>query len=86
MMKVSIWQQFSSNHSGGFTVIGNFKSKENLGNATKELRTLIETARDSRNGDDVTGYEYAIGLEYGFEWTEHLYWANNANQVVQFDN
>lgn len=85
-MKLTIWQQFSSNHSAGFTVVGEFKTREEADKAAQEFITLIETVRNSRSGGDVTGYEYAIGLEYGIEWEHHLDWAENRNQVAQFDN
>lgn len=40
-MRVSIWQQFSSNHSSRFTVVGRFTSLEEANAAAGELRDLI---------------------------------------------
>ena len=45
-MKISIWRQFSSNHSGGFTVIGKFQSKEEADKLADEIRTLIKTIKE----------------------------------------
>jgi hypothetical protein len=42
-MRVSIWQQFSSNHSSFFTVAGIFKTVELAEKATHELRSIIKT-------------------------------------------
>jgi hypothetical protein len=40
-MRVSIWQQFSSNHSSSFTVVGQFASVEEANAAAKEFRELL---------------------------------------------
>ena len=40
-MKLTIWQQFSSNHSAGFTVIGEFESVEQAAKAKAELESII---------------------------------------------
>ncbi len=40
-MKLSIWQQFSSNHSASFTVVGQFETIEQANTAAEELRKLI---------------------------------------------
>ncbi|MBZ0320993.1 MAG: hypothetical protein K8L91_31550 [Anaerolineae bacterium] len=41
-MKISIWQQFSSNHSADFTLVGTFESPEKAEHAGQELRKIIE--------------------------------------------
>jgi hypothetical protein len=40
-MRVSIWQQFSSNHSGHFWVVGTFKTVEDAQKAYDELRAML---------------------------------------------
>lgn len=41
-MRISIWQQFSSNHSANFTVVGTFESQEKATTAAKELRDILD--------------------------------------------
>jgi hypothetical protein len=40
-MRVSIWQQFSSNHSGDFVVVGRFESSEAAQKAVIELQHIL---------------------------------------------
>lgn len=40
-MKISIWQQFSSNHSASFTVVGEFESPERAKEVADELRAIV---------------------------------------------
>src|SRR5258707_909393 len=42
-MRVSIWQQFSSNHSADFTVVGQFVSPERAEQVAEELRHILQT-------------------------------------------
>jgi len=42
MMRLSIWQQFSSNHSARFTVVGVFDTPEAAQKATDELNRLMK--------------------------------------------
>jgi hypothetical protein len=41
MMKISLWQQFSSNHSASFTVVGTFETPEAAYLAAEEIRRLL---------------------------------------------
>ena len=41
-MKLSVWQQFSSNHSASFTVVGEFESAQKAQQAAAEIRRLID--------------------------------------------
>jgi hypothetical protein len=99
-MKISIWRQFSSNHSGGFTVIGKFQSKEEADKLADEIRTLIKTIKEDTSSispvigeDDTyltsnppTEKEIAIANYYGIEWKIHIDWAVGDANVTQFDN
>ncbi len=40
-MRLSVWQQFSSNHSAHFTVIGVFENEAKAQNAAEELRSIL---------------------------------------------
>jgi hypothetical protein len=43
-MRVSIWQQFSSNHSSQFTVVGKFKTIEDAARAAAAIEAMIRAA------------------------------------------
>ena len=45
-MKVSIWQQFSSNHSAAFTIIGRFETTEQAQQAEATLRDMFQQIQD----------------------------------------
>jgi hypothetical protein len=45
-MRVSIWQQFSSNHSADFTVVGVFNTPEAANKAAEELRDVLRTIQN----------------------------------------
>lgn len=87
-MKLSIWQQFSSNHSNSFTVVGKFKTVEEAQKAEQEFHTIIKAIKEAhvRAGENVSDRERTMGNYYGFEWTKHLDWADNTYQAVAFDN
>ncbi|MEO8610285.1 MAG: hypothetical protein ABI690_20485 [Chloroflexota bacterium] len=42
-MKISFWQQFSSNHSASFTVVGVFENRDQAYKAWAELKQILET-------------------------------------------
>ncbi|NDJ53045.1 MAG: hypothetical protein GYB68_08185 [Chloroflexi bacterium] len=83
-MKVSIWQQFSSNHSADFTVIGTFQSVDLAQKAEAELRAILAEILDWREnpvnqlegvdqegwaGQPVTAIEQEIAQRYGVRWS-----------------
>jgi hypothetical protein len=41
-MRLSLWQQFSSNHSGFFWVVGTFKTMDEARTAYEELRAMLQ--------------------------------------------
>jgi hypothetical protein len=43
-MRVSIWQQFSSNHSARFTVVGKFKTTEDAASAAEAITNMTRAA------------------------------------------
>jgi hypothetical protein len=45
-MKVSIWQQFSSNHSNSYVVIGEFKSVADTENAATTMKQILKQIYD----------------------------------------
>lgn len=45
-MRISLWQQFSSNHSADFELVGTFETAEKAEDAANELRYMLTTIRD----------------------------------------
>jgi hypothetical protein len=45
-MKVSLWQQFSSNHSASFMIVGTFESAEWANTVAEELRVMLQEISD----------------------------------------
>ncbi len=45
-MRISIWQQWASNHSGSFTVVGKFQTHAAATKAAGDLRHIIATITD----------------------------------------
>lgn len=45
-MQVSVWQQFSSNHSASFTVVGAFETQERAQAVADEVRVMISEIAD----------------------------------------
>jgi hypothetical protein len=41
-MRISIWQQFSSNHSASYTVVGKFSDPASAQNAAQELNNILQ--------------------------------------------
>ena len=82
-MKLSIWQQFSSNHSGGFTVVGKFESV-GAANAAKETLEHVICAiagwfmKPENQGDPIgdtpTLIEQRFADEYNLKWEKRVDW------------
>ena len=45
-MRISVWQQFSSNHSSHFTVVGRFGSEVEAHEAVEKFRYILKTITD----------------------------------------
>jgi hypothetical protein len=85
-MRVSIWQQFASNHSTDFTVVGKFASAEEAQQAASELRKALTAIHAwYREHPDVveqavkdyetpTPAEQHIGEQYSVEFTHACDW------------
>jgi hypothetical protein len=82
-MKLQLWQQYSSNHSSTFTVIGEFPTPEAAKHAADELRAILKkiadwhTEQKNANFDwwiqwqwlkDPTPPEKEIAIKYQVEW------------------
>ncbi|MCL4876598.1 MAG: hypothetical protein KJ064_08070 [Anaerolineae bacterium] len=92
-MNISIWQQFSSNHSAGFTLVGKFTSAEQAEQAATTLKEIIgqiaasnrarfETIEDFFNFQPIllSPVERAVREQYEAEdWTHALDYAYEDN-------
>jgi hypothetical protein len=85
-MRLSVWQQFSSNHSARFTVVGQFETAEAARKAAEELNQILTTItnwyEDPANADalaeleggdelPVSPPEIQLSQQYNVEWSEH---------------
>jgi hypothetical protein len=88
-MKVSLWHQFSSNHSASFTVVGRFESQVRAQAVADEFETILERmslwwdhlSRDEReawNGTAETSFltppETELSQLYNVDWPFSLGW------------
>src|SRR5687767_9411950 len=93
-MRVSIWQQFSSNHSSSFTVVGEFESVEEAQKAggifSDIMRRIVQSYAGEKDIENPTSAEIEIGKQYGFEWKYLTDWLDSEidpqKHVVVFDN
>ncbi len=97
-MKISIWQQFSSNHSSSFTVVGEFETAEKANESANTIMAILEDIKASyiehkehpRVNLPPTAIEKKYGEMYGFDWKERLDWVdynldlNNNAQYIPF--
>ncbi len=56
-MKLSIWQQFSSNNSSDFTIIGVFDSPEQAKQAAEEVQRILNRIRDWHTANQESAQE-----------------------------
>lgn len=98
-MKISIWRQFSSNHSSRFTVVGEFQTTEAATQAVAELKALAEAISKwyEDNPDDLeermsgelvdpTPPEIEFGQRYQIDWNEYsVDWWTDQLPVTQYE-
>jgi hypothetical protein len=76
MMKVTVWQQFSSNHSNGFTLVGLFPDEDQAKAAYTRLQKLLKDIDAWYEANELDKYESwttsepekAIGKAFRFSW------------------
>lgn len=79
-MKIKIWQQFSSNHSADFTLIGMFETADDAQYAAREIEHIIQTIRSWYAEDPpraqpflqsntITPIEHDLSQQYDIEWS-----------------
>jgi hypothetical protein len=89
-MKLTIWQQFSSNHSNGFTVVGQFATQGDAKKAATRLTKILEGIYLQSIGyvdAEPVQAELDVSKEFNIKWSEHLDWidTDSWNHVLQFD-
>src|SRR5688572_1725913 len=76
-MKVTLWQQFSSNHSASFMVVGKFESVEWAETVAEELRTILSEISawwsQYENYDEITLVENRVRKDGGLTPPEKKY-------------
>jgi hypothetical protein len=90
-MRLSLWQQFSSNHSASFSLVGQFRTAQEAENAASVIRGILEKIADwykthpeieeaVRKGDlvNLTPMEAELAKQYGLEkaWEFTVDWVN----------
>ncbi|MCQ3932615.1 MAG: hypothetical protein DPW16_19370 [Chloroflexi bacterium] len=89
-MRISIWQQFASNHSANYTVVGIFESAEKayqVGQVILEfIRELVEWNNENNiydfyktHGWKPTPVEESLIEKYKIEWDKPLDWGSSIN-------
>ncbi len=88
-MQISIWQQFSSNHSADFVTVGKFNSPEAAVEAANEVRQLLrriqtwwqqlppeelEAWKYKTETSELTPPELEIAADYEIAWPYSLNW------------
>lgn len=88
-MKLSVWQQFSSNHSAWFTVVGKFKTPDEAQKAGDEMMATLRAVQDwwdaleedelidwlSRvQKKELTPVEQSLAKQHGIEWSFPVEW------------
>jgi hypothetical protein len=81
-MKLSIWQQWASNHSASFYVVGKFADVESAREAKERVAKLVQdiahylsdpahSEKFTESGMAPTPPEVSLSDELGIEWQEH---------------
>src|SRR5215207_9042562 len=89
-MRLTLWRQFSSNHSASFTIVGTFDTPEHAAQAADAARTILyrvaaywQSLSDAEKNitlvsvvqdRQLTLVEEQLRESYGIEWTAGLDW------------
>src|SRR5690349_13647690 len=78
-MRIHIWQQFTSNHSANYTIVGLFDSIEKARETSDYLRELLVDILESNTQDrrmdlpwQLNPVEERVAREHGFDWQEPI--------------
>lgn len=99
-MRLSLWQQFSSNHSSSFRVVGVFEDAVTAQKAADEVQIILarinqwhidhpeESQSLFEDGDwppTPSPIEVEIGKQYGFDWEGGIDWGSHAHVNIVMD-
>lgn len=86
-MRISFWQQFSSNHSAGYWVVGTFKTVGEAQHAYREMRGILEKLEQAmrENPSTYAEAEQTIAKQYQIEWTSSIDWWPDYEWVKRTD-
>jgi hypothetical protein len=81
-VRILSWEQFSSNHSSSYTVVGEFQSPEAAHAASERIRGILEEViawcfahyDDCHYSTIMSPVEHQYGDHYGFDWKERIDW------------
>jgi hypothetical protein len=92
-MRISIWQQFSSNHSSHFTIVGRFPSEQEAQEAAEKFRHILTTIAKFYEEDPewseiyheqnlISPPEVEFSEQYQVEWgDEPIDWFRNSEHA-----
>lgn len=80
-MKLSIWQQFSSNHSASYMIVGVFDDEKTAQTAGEKTLKIIKEIREWYLSNDMTNFGWKLNpieekyaKEYDIEWKAPVDW------------
>jgi hypothetical protein len=90
-MRLTIWQQFSSNHSASFTVVGVFKDSEKAKCAKEELEDIFKRITAWYDEDkerwayiyELSPVENELREQYQLQWDSAIAWFFHAKIAIQ---
>lgn len=94
-MRISVWQQFSSNNSARFTIVGMFKSPEMAKSAAETVEDVLKQIEDWHQANPeeaakiwedhslISDVEKKLGEKFGLKWDRPVWWTNNYNMRVE---
>jgi hypothetical protein len=95
-MHISIWQQFGSNHSNGFTIVGEFETVEEARQTANRFLTMLEEIRSEQETwtypftNLPKEVEKKYSALYDVNWPEILDWllseGNIHDYVIAYEN
>lgn len=92
-MKLSLWQQFSSNHSASFTVVGKFADAQKAADAEHTLKSLFEDIKvywatnTHLEPMPPSWAELEASQTYDIKWDESFDWLSESldKHLLRFD-
>ncbi|MEO8394194.1 MAG: HEAT repeat domain-containing protein, partial [Chloroflexota bacterium] len=99
-MKLSIWRQFSSNHSSSFTVVGEFPTRSDAERASQRIREILNMLTEwhaaheeemhdwwssGEWGQEASPPEKELAAQYNIDWIGAIDWFHSARIEIVLD-